>query len=82
MDRNTVTQIVRDELKAAAPQLPEGVDGSAEFKYDLDLDSLTVLEFVARLEFRFGIAVDDRDYDRLRSVDLVVDYLQESLVAV
>ena len=39
--------------------------------------SLAVLELVARLEYRFGVAVPDEAWPRLTSIGAVADYLVE-----
>ena len=46
-----------------------------------EVDSLAVLEFVARLEYRFGIAVPDDAWPGLTSMDAVADFLETALVA-
>ena len=40
-----------------------------------------MLEFVARLEYRFGLAVPDDAWPGLTSMDAVADFLETALVA-
>ncbi len=80
MNRSEVLDIVRAELAVAAPDVPPDADPNAHFGHDLEVDSLAVLEFVARLEYRFGIAVPDEAWPGLTSIGAVVDHLEQHLV--
>lgn len=71
--------IVREELAVAAPDLPSDVAGSDHLRHDLDVDSLAVLELVARLECRLGVVVDDADWERMTSIDMITEYLDDTL---
>jgi acyl carrier protein len=42
---------------------------------DLGVDSLTLVDFVVELERCTGIRVDNEDFERLTSIDAVVDYV-------
>jgi acyl carrier protein len=81
MNRSEILAAVREELAVAAPDVPADADAAAHFGHDLGVDSLAVLEFVARLEYRYGIAVPDDAWPGLTSVDAVVDHLEQHLVA-
>ena len=43
------------------------------------IDSLEVVELVMQLEDRFGVSVDDEEYERLRSVQDVLRWIRRSL---
>lgn len=80
MNRSEILSVIREELAVAAPDAPADADPAAHFGLDLEVDSLAVLEFVARLEYRFGIAVPDDAWPGLTSVDAVADFLETALV--
>ena len=80
MNKQEILAIVREQLAVAAPDVPADADETAEFRHDLEVDSLAILELVARLEYRFNVAVPDEDWPRLTSMAAVVDYIADSLV--
>ena len=59
MNRSEILSVIREELAVAAPDVPGDADPTAHLGLDLEVDSLAVLEFVARLEYRFGLVVSD-----------------------
>ena len=80
MNRSEILSDIREELAVAAPDVPADADTTAHFGLDLEVDSLAVLEFVARLEYRYGIAVPDDAWPTLTSMDAVADFLETALV--
>lgn len=64
-----------DELEIdAAKVTPE-----ANFKNDLDADSLHLVELAMELEDRYGVEIPDEVALELKTVGSVVDFLQEKL---
>ena len=53
---------LRRELKAIRRDLPPELDDDADFQNELRLDSLDLVEMVARLEQATGIYVPDEDF--------------------
>lgn len=80
MNRSEILSVIREELAVAAPDVPPDAATDAHFSLDLEVDSLAVLEFVARLEYRYGIAVPDDAWPTLTSMDAVADFLETALV--
>ncbi len=80
MNRSEILSVIREELAVAAPDVPADAGTEAHFGLDLEVDSLAVLEFVARLEYRFGIAVPDDAWSTLTSMDAVAEFLETTLV--
>lgn len=66
---------LRDELELVAPDVGRDVAADASLKHDLGVDSLSVLELVARIEFRFGLSVPDDDWPLLGSLDAIAAYV-------
>lgn len=66
-----------DELEIdAAKVTPE-----ANFKTDLDADSLHLVELAMELEDKYDVTIPDEVALQLTTVGSVVDYLQEKLAA-
>lgn len=80
MTRPEILSVIREELAVAAPDVPSDANTAAHFGLDLQVDSLAVLEVVARLEYHFGIAVPDEVWAGLTSMDAVADFLETALV--
>jgi acyl carrier protein len=80
MNRSEILSVIREELAVAAPDVPADAGTADHFGQELEVDSLAVLEFVARLEYRFGIAVPDDAWPGLTSMDAVADFLEAALV--
>jgi acyl carrier protein len=70
-----VLAILRDELALVAPDVGRDVAADASLKHDLGVDSLSVLELVARIEYRFGLSVPDEDWPLLGSLDAIAAYV-------
>lgn len=75
LDHATALAAARQELLTAAPEVAADADSGAHLRHDLGIDSLTLLEFVARLEFRFQLSVADADWPSLDTLDRVAAYL-------
>lgn len=69
-------QQTKRELKSIQPdQLPVDWPDDARFREDLGLDSLDLVELVARLEQASGVLVPDADLPQLSSVAATAAYL-------
>lgn len=80
MTRQSIVNIVREELAVAAPEVAPDAEESADLRHDLDVDSLATLELVARLEYRFSVSVPDEAWPQLCSVAAIADYIGASMV--
>jgi acyl carrier protein len=78
MNRDELLAAVREELAVAAPDVPHDAPEDALLRSDLEVDSLALLELVARLEYRFETSVPDDDWPRLGSIGAIADYLAEA----
>jgi acyl carrier protein len=77
LDRSAVLDRVRAELAVAAPDVAPDAPPAADLRYDLGIDSLALVELVARLEYEYSIAVPDEDWQSLTTLDAITDYLLE-----
>lgn len=74
--------LLRRELKSIRPKLPpDDLPAADHFRDDWRLDSLELVEFVARIEQQFGILIPDKDLPRFISLDATAGYIQKRLPA-
>ncbi|MCC7507292.1 MAG: hypothetical protein IT259_18445 [Saprospiraceae bacterium] len=76
-----ILSTLRHELKSIKPKLPDNLPESSHFKNDWQLDSLELVEFVARIEQSFGILIPDEDLPDFISLEATTRYLQNRLTA-
>ena len=77
--RDDLIEVLRTELRAVSDQIPDQLPLDRSLEADLGIDSLDVLEFVARIEFRYQVLVPDEDWPRLQTLDDIADYMQDRL---
>jgi acyl carrier protein len=66
---------LREELLAIKPALPPDLPARSDFRSS-GLDSLDLVEFVARIERQFSIMIADEDVPCFVSLDAVARYVQ------
>jgi acyl carrier protein len=74
-DRSDVLALARLELIVAAREVPVDAPADAGLVSDLGVDPVTLREFVARLEYRYGISVPESDRRLLGTLDEVASYV-------
>ncbi len=67
-------EVLRAELRAVKEDVPADLPADRELTGELGVDSLDVVEFVARLEYRFQFVVPDNEWQQLATLDAIVDY--------
>jgi NADH dehydrogenase (ubiquinone) 1 alpha/beta subcomplex 1, acyl-carrier protein len=68
---------IRRELRSIRrDKLPPDWNDDSHFRDDLGLDSLDLVEMVARLEQATGIFVPDEEVAQLESISATVDYVR------
>jgi acyl carrier protein len=78
MNRDQIRAVVIEELGNVAPDKDvASVLPNADLREALDIDSMDFLNFVTALHQRLGIDIPERDYPKLFTLDLAVDYVQE-----
>jgi acyl carrier protein len=76
-DADDLRAAIRRELRAIRPEkLPAEWPDDARFREDLGLDSLDLVEMVARLEQQTGLYVPDADLPQLASVAATAAYIE------
>jgi len=71
---------LRNELRGIKPVLPENFPATDNFRHDWDLDSLELVEFVARIEQQYNILIPDEDLPTLISLHAAAAYVQNKLI--
>jgi acyl carrier protein len=70
-----VIDVLRTEIRKVKDSLPADVDSTALLMTDLGLDSLDVVEFVARVEEVYRVSVPDDDWQQLSTLDRIALYV-------
>ena len=71
--------LLRAELHQVNAEIPRDLPTDRELIAELGLDSLDVVEFVARLEYRFRFVVPDDEWQQLATLDAIAAYALERL---
>jgi len=58
------------------------IDCSMDIQTELGLDSFSVISVVCDIEDKFGIEVPDEDFNKLRTLNDVISYIEQKQVNV
>ncbi len=76
MTPEEIRAVVLATLQAIAPEIEaDALRGDKPLRRQVDLDSMDWLNFLLGLHGRFGIEIPEADYQKLATLDDVVDYL-------
>ncbi|MBN8860727.1 MAG: hypothetical protein J0H29_20210 [Sphingobacteriales bacterium] len=81
MQEYDIIQQLRLELGIVKPQVTNDIRDTDSFRDDWGLDSLELVEFVARIEQTFRIMIPDKDLQELHSLSATAVYLQGKMIA-
>lgn len=70
---------LRNTLHQIKPSIPSEIPLEDHFKNTWGLDSLDLLEFVARIEQKFSLLIPDEDLEGMINMQAVVQYLDTRL---
>jgi acyl carrier protein len=73
--RDDLLEVLRVELRAVGDEIPDELPADRTLGEELGIDSLDVVEFVARVEYRYQVLVPDEDWQQLMTLDAVADYM-------
>jgi acyl carrier protein len=80
MTEDQIRSAFLEELTRVAPDVdPDSVREDDHLQEDLELDSMDVLNLVAALHKRLGVAIPEADYPRIATLRLAVAYLAGEL---
>lgn len=69
-------------LSEVAPEADgSSLRGDVPLRDQLDIDSLDYVNFLARLDATFHVAIPEADYPQITTLDALVTYLKERLPA-
>jgi acyl carrier protein len=72
--RAEMLDVLRFELHEVNPEIPRDLPDDKELIAELGIDSLDVVEFVARLEYRFRFVVQTDEWQELATLDAIAAY--------
>jgi acyl carrier protein len=82
MNDEQINDLVVAALRQVAPEAdPASLDPKADFRDQLDIDSMDFLSFVIALSEAVDWEIPERDYPRLSSLDASVEYLRARVPA-
>jgi acyl carrier protein len=70
---------LRNELRIIKPILSKDLPATDDFRKDLNLDSLDLVEFIARMEQNYNIMIPDEDLPQFISLQASAKYIQSKL---
>ena len=80
MSREEIASLVRRALAGVAPESEnQPIEPDADFRGQMDLDSMDFLNFIIALHEATGIEIPERDYPQLASLNGCIDYLTARL---
>ncbi|MFT3749728.1 MAG: acyl carrier protein [Agriterribacter sp.] len=81
MEQNEIITQLRTTLYDVKPQISDAIGNADNFRDDWGLDSLELVEFVARIEQSFKILIPDKDLKELYSLNATATYLRNKMIA-
>jgi acyl carrier protein len=80
MTTDEIRTTVLRMLGEIAPEVdPDQIKPAVDFRDQLDLDSMDMLNFVIAVDQELGVDIPESDYARLGSLDTFVEYVAERL---
>lgn len=75
MNKTDIVTQIREELHAVKPQFDTTLTDADHLVNDGGMESLDIVELVARIEARFQIPIDDDQYRKMMSVDEIANHI-------
>lgn len=80
MTTDEIRDTVLRMLGEIAPEADlASIDPEVDFRDQLDLDSMDLLNFVIAVDEKLGVGIPETDYGRIGTLDTFVGYLAERL---
>ena len=73
LEANKIRQIIHEKLGIEIAKLQE----SADFKNDLDVDSLDLIELRMEIEKRFSVNIPEETAEKLNTVGNLIEFVKE-----
>lgn len=76
MTEADIRKLACELLSDIAPETdPASLPDDRDIREELDIDSMDYLNFVVGLTKRTGIAIPEKDYPKLVTIDGIIDYI-------
>jgi acyl carrier protein len=75
LSREDVLERIRSHLSEESGIDDAEIREDSRFKEDLEADSLDLVELVRELEDRYGIRIEEREAERIKTVGQAVDFV-------
>jgi acyl carrier protein len=76
LEEQGIRETVLRVLRTVAPEVdPASIDPETDWRDQLDLDSVDLLNFLVRIHEALGIDIPEEDYPKLSSLERCVAYL-------
>lgn len=80
MNTQSLLDTLRAQLVRIKPILPSDIPAGDNLRQDWGVDSLELVEFVARIEQDYRIMIPDQDLAQLQTLEMTADYIQNRTV--
>jgi acyl carrier protein len=82
MNATEIREIITSIIGAVAPEADLAhTDGKADLRDALDIDSMDFLNVLVGIEETLGVTVPEGDYDEVRTLDALVDYVTTAITS-
>ena len=81
MERAEVMQVLRDKAVEMLEVEPDAVQEDKSFVHDLDVDSLSLVEYTMELEDAFGIELPEEELGDLTTIGAFADLIMTKVAA-
>ena len=71
---NEIVENIKTDLYLVKSTLPKTINEEDNLSKS-DLESLDMIELIARIEYRYQIPIEDVDWKKLHSINLIADYI-------
>lgn len=80
LDRQSVIDVLRQELHTLNDEIALDLPSNELLRDELGIDSLDLVELVARVEYRFGFIVSDEDWQRFETLEDIAAYVVDHAI--
>jgi len=76
MNQEEIKTRLLEILEGIAPEIePSELESDVDFREQLDMDSMDLLNFITAVHKQMGVNIPESDYPKLTSLDACVAYL-------
>lgn len=75
---NEIVENIKTDLYLVKPTLPKTINEEDDLSKS-GLESLDMIELIARIEYRYQIPIEDVDWKKLKSINLMADYILKKI---